>query len=398
MASSEASSAHDMKNLVREETDEDEMLLTRSSDIELGPNSSRNTEFGLRVQNNSIWYLDTGASNHMCGDENMFDELSKIEARHVSFGDASKVMVKGRGTICFSQKNGRIGTIRDVYYVPDLKTNILSMGQLMEKGYSVIMKDRVLELKHKLGHLIARVEMKQNRMYKLELRCLKLNVEDEAMKWHFRFGHLHFGGLTELVQKEMVRGLPNIEFKKNFCEDCVLGKHQRASLPKTTEYQVKEQLGLVHTDVCGLITPVSFSGKRYFLTFIDDFSQKTWVYCLKEKFEVFGVFKKFKVMIENETCTKIKAVRSDRGGEYTSAEFMRYCEELGIRRFLIASYSPQQNGVAERKNQTILNMVRAMLKGKNMSKEFWAEAVQCVVYVQNRCPHAKLNGQTPHEA
>jgi len=285
-----------------------------------------------------------------------------------------------------------------VYYVPDLKTNILSMGQLMEKGYSVIMKDRVLELRDKLGYLITRVEMKQNKMYKLELRCLKLDVEDEVMKWHFRFGHLHFGGLTELVQKEMVRGLPNIEFKKNFCEDCVLGKHQRASFPKTIEYQVKEQLGLVHTDVCGPITLVSFSGKRYFLTFIDDFSRKTWVYFLKEKSEVFGVFKKFKVLIENETSTKIKVVRSDRGGEYTSAKFMRYYEELGIRRFLMASYSPQQNGVVERKNQTILKMVRAMLKGKNMSKEFWAEAVQCAVYVQNRCPHAKLNGETPHEA
>ena len=80
-------------------------------------------------------------------------------------------------------------------------------------------------MRDKLEHLITRVEMKQSRMYKLELKCLKLDVEDEAMKWHFRFGHLHFGGLTELVQKEMVRGLPNIKFKKNFCEDCVLGKH-----------------------------------------------------------------------------------------------------------------------------------------------------------------------------
>ena len=112
----------------------------------------------------------------------MFDELSKIEAGHVSFGDTSKVIVIGRGTICFSQKNGRIGTIRDLYYVPDLKTNILSMGQLMENGYLVIMKDRVLKLRDKLGHLITRVEMKQNKMYKLELRCLKLDVEDEAMK------------------------------------------------------------------------------------------------------------------------------------------------------------------------------------------------------------------------
>ena len=114
-----------------------------------------------------------------------------------------------------------------------------------------------------------------------------------------------------------MRGLPNIEIKKNFCEDCVLGKHQRATFPKTTWYQVKEQLGLVHTNVCGSINLVCFGGKRYFLIFIDYFSRKTWVYFLKEKYEVFGVFKKFKVMVENETGTTIKVVRSDRGGEYT---------------------------------------------------------------------------------
>ena len=126
----------------------------------------------------------------MCGDENLFKELTKVDAGHVSFGDASKVAVKGRGTIWYLQKNNRVGEIRDVYYVPDLKSNILSMGQLMEKGYSVLMKDRVLYLK--------------DRMYKLDLkivqeRCLKLDVKDEAMMWHFRFGHLHFGGLAELV-------------------------------------------------------------------------------------------------------------------------------------------------------------------------------------------------------
>ena len=115
----------------------------------------------------------------------------------------------------------------------------------------------------------------------------------------------------------------------------------------------------------------------------------------KRKFEAFEVFKKFKVMVEKESGRHIKAVQSDRGGEYTSTAFMEYCKEQGIRQFLIASYTPQQNGVAERKNRTILNMVRSMLKGKRMSKEFWAEAVQCAIYVQNRCPHAKLDDQTP---
>jgi len=201
-------------------------MMSRRSGAELSPSCS----------DNSVWYLDTGASNHMCGDENLFKELTKVDAGHVSFGDASKVAVKGRGTIWYLQKNNRVGEIRDVYYVPDLKSNILSMGQLMEKGYSVLMKDRVLYLKDKSDRLIARVEMKKNRMYKLDLkivqeRCLKLDVKDEAMMWHFRFGHLHFGGLAELVKKEMVRGLPTVEFEKKFCEECVLGKHPRTSFP-----------------------------------------------------------------------------------------------------------------------------------------------------------------------
>jgi len=122
--------------------------------------------------------------------------------------------------------------------------------------------------------------------------------------------------------------------------------------------------------------PQSFSSKWYLISFIDDFSRKTWVYLLKEKSEAFEVFKKFKVMVEKVTGRQIKFVRSDRGGEYTSTAFMKYCEEQGIRIFLTAPYSPQQNGVAERKNGTILDMVRSMLKSKKMPKEFWAEVVQ----------------------
>ena len=105
--------------------------------------------------------------------------------------------------------------------------------------------------------------------------------------------------------------------------------------------------GIDSHDICGPITPEYFSGKKYFISFIDDYSRKTWVYFLKEKLEAFEVFKKFKILVEKVTDRHIKALRSDRGGEYTSTTFMKYCEEQGIRRFLTATYSPQQNGVAE---------------------------------------------------
>lgn len=354
------------------------------------------------LDSDTVWYLDTGASNHMCGHKHLFVEMQEIEVGHVSFGDASKIQVKGQGTISYLQKNGLKGLIENVYYVPDLKSNILSMGQLMEKGYSVFMKNRVLQLKDKKERVIARVEMAKNRMYKINLcyvreRCLRVNVEDKAFLWHLRYGHLHYGGLQKLSKKGMVHGLPEIDYIEKFCEECVLGKHSRHSFQKKAEYRTTDHLALIHTDICGPITPESFSGKKYFITFIDDYSRKTWVYFLKEKSEAFEVFKKFKVMVEKATGKFIRALRSDRGGEYNSTEFARYCAEHGIRRFLTAPYSPQQNGVAERKNRTILDMVRSMLKSKKLPKEFWAEAVQCAIYVQNRCPHASLEDKTPQE-
>ncbi|KAI5407342.1 hypothetical protein KIW84_053554 [Lathyrus oleraceus] len=120
-------------------------------------------------RNDNVWYLDSGASNHMCGHKHLFKEMRKIEDGNVSFGDASKVKVEGKGTIRYLQKDGLIGSIQDVYYVPNLKTNILSLGQLTEKCYSILMKERILHLKDKLGHLIARVKMEKKRMYKLNL-------------------------------------------------------------------------------------------------------------------------------------------------------------------------------------------------------------------------------------
>jgi len=138
-------------------------MMFRRSGAELSPCCS----------NNSVWYLDTRASNHMCRDENLFMELTKVEAGHVSFRDASKVAVKGRGTMWYLQKNNRVGEIKDVYYIPNLKSNILSMGQLMKKGYSVLMKDRILYLKDKSDRLIARVEVKNNKIYKLDLKIVQ---------------------------------------------------------------------------------------------------------------------------------------------------------------------------------------------------------------------------------
>lgn len=143
---------------------------------------------------------------------------------------------------------------------------------------------------------------------------------------------------------------------------------------------------------------MSSGHNRYFLTFIDDYSRKTWVYFLKRKSEVFNKFKKFKALVEKQNNHQIETLISDQGGEYTVEVFQKFLKQQGIQQQFTPAYTPQLNRIAERKNRIILNMVRSMLKDKSMLKSFWAEAIQYAFYLLNRCPTKSLNIVTPYDA
>jgi hypothetical protein len=141
----------------------------------------------------------------------------------------------------------------------------------------------------------------------------------------------------------------------------------------------------------------SISGYVYYVSFIDDYSRKTWVYLSKSKDEVFNKFKEFKALIENLFERKIKILGSDNGGEYTSKEFVNYCKDVGIKRELTTPYNHQQNSVAERKNRTIMEAVKTMIHDQDLPMCLWAEAAKTTVYVQNRLSHSALGFKTPEE-
>ncbi|RDY04651.1 hypothetical protein CR513_11615, partial [Mucuna pruriens] len=192
---------------------------------------------------------------------------------------------------------------------------------LLKKGYEILMKENCLWLKDQNSNLVAKVFMSRNRMFMLsiktnEAKCLKASIKDEVWCWHMRFEHLNFGALKALGDEKMVKGMFHINHPNQLCEACLLGKHARRCFPKEAKSRANKPLELVHTDACGPIDPPSFCKNKYFLLFIDDFSRKTWVYFLTHKSMAFVMFKNFKALVKNHSYV-IKALRSDRGGEFT---------------------------------------------------------------------------------
>uniref|UniRef100_A0A0V0HMV8 Putative ovule protein n=1 Tax=Solanum chacoense TaxID=4108 RepID=A0A0V0HMV8_SOLCH len=173
-----------------------------------------------------------------------------------------------------------------------------------------------------------------------------------------------------MYEKGLTKDLPEISLSKEVCESCQMGKVHRKSFPKSATWRATEKLELVHTDVCGPMQASSLGHNKYFVLFIDDLSRMTWVYFLSNKSQVFSVFKKFRAFTERQSGCKLKALRSDNGGEYTSNEFNKYCEDMGIDHKLTVSYSPEQNGVSERKNRTVVEMARCLLLEKKLPQSF----------------------------
>nr|KYP43166.1 Retrovirus-related Pol polyprotein from transposon TNT 1-94 [Cajanus cajan] len=233
------------------------------------------------------WYLDSGCSNHMAKDANIFKDIDESVKVKVRIGNDTIVESKGKGTVMVETKKGT-RLITDVLLVPNLKENLLSIGQMMEKGYTLHFKGDTCKIYDNKKLEIGRVKMeKRNRSFPISLRqgpniAMKAEVDDSWL-WHRRFGHFNIHALKLLYQKNMMRDLPCLKENSEACEGCLLGKQHRLQFSTSKARRAKDLLEMIHTDICGPMRTSSLHNNKYFILFIDDFSRMTWVYFIKAK-------------------------------------------------------------------------------------------------------------------
>lgn len=352
----------------------------------------------------SKWYFDSGSTKHMTNDINFFTSLNSDYRSKVRVADKRLVNVYGIGNGEISCVN-RAGyesklKLENVLYVRDFESGLISVRVLDEEGYNILIRDGVLTV-YKTSVEVA-VGTLRGDMYELKTLDRAWTVNEGHSKncihvWHRRFGHRDPEAIKRLADEELVSGMKLEACSvKKFCEDCVKGKMTRSPFPKESSGTSDAPLQLIHTDVCGPMQTMTPGKRRYALTLIDDYSRFTHVFLLREKSEVPQIILDFIEHLKTKFKTKPQAIRSDRGREYISQRLTDHLRRKRIQLQLTVPYSPQQNGVAERKNRTLMEAARTMLLDANLSKKYWGEAIVTAAYLQNRLP-TRSRPRTPYE-
>ncbi|KAL0546105.1 hypothetical protein IC582_016010 [Cucumis melo] len=305
--------------------------------------------------------------------------------------------VIGKGKVILKLTSGKTLSLSNVLYVPSLRRNLVSGSLLNRAGLKIVLEgDKVVLTKN--GDFVGKGYL-SNGLFVLNTISMNANassytyVIESVNLWHGRLGHVNFASIRKLKDLRLINTSESHETGK--CPICVESKFHKKPF-KLVDSRTIDLLELIHSDLADFRTTTSRDGKNYYVSFVDDYSRFTKIYLIKTKDEAGSMFLKFNAESENQLGKKIKRLRLDRGGEYSDKTLKDFCESNGIIHEFTAPYSPQQNGIAERKNRTLKEMMNAMLLSSGLSDNMWGEAVLSACFVLNRISHKRVD-KTPYE-
>ncbi|KAJ9561598.1 hypothetical protein OSB04_006758 [Centaurea solstitialis] len=361
------------------------------------------------------WFVDTGATIHVCGQRRCFDTYRPVPAGLLWF--ALMVIV----LMCWVLVIGRTVVLTDALHVPTIPKGLVSADKFDKGGFKMVLENGRIDISRGGAYVGKAVNV--SGMYRLVLEsddevnnvgsgsssgsndvtsgvgsnnvlfpfanevnisgyfvCSVTSSDTSVTLWHKRLAHTNIKNIEKMQAKGMLT-LDKKDFEK--CETCVRSKFTKKPFPSVKRRNTS-LLELIHSDICELNGILTRGGRRYFITFCDDSTRYLYVYLLKSKDEAFDAFKVYKAEVENQQEKRIKILRSDRGGEYFSREFDAFCEENGIKHERTSPFTPQQNGLAERKNRTLVEMVNCMLNQSGLPTNLWGEALLTACHIHNR--------------
>ncbi|GJZ86650.1 retrovirus-related pol polyprotein from transposon TNT 1-94 [Tanacetum coccineum] len=326
-----------------------------------------------------LWYLDSGCSKHMTGDRSRLRNFVKKFIRTVRFRNDHIGAIMGYEDYVIGD-----GVIFRVYYVEGLGHNLFFVRQFCNFDLEVAFRkhscyvhnaDGVELIKGSRGSNLYTISVED--MMKYSPICLLSKAsKNKSWLWHRRLNHLNFGTINDLPRKDLVRGLPRLKFEKDhLCSACQLGKSKKHTHTPKAENTNLEVLNTLHMDLCGPMRVQTINGKKYILVIVDDYSRFTWVKFLRSKDETPEFVIKFLKQIQVGLNKTVRYIRTDNGTEFVNKDLIAYYESVGIFHQKTVPRTPQQNGVVERRNRTLVEAARIMLIFSKAPMFLWAEAV-----------------------
>ncbi|GJS41395.1 retrovirus-related pol polyprotein from transposon TNT 1-94 [Tanacetum coccineum] len=337
----------------------------------------------------------------MTGDRSLLRNFIEKFMGIVRFGNDNYAAISGYGDYI----HGNI-TICHVYYVEGLGHNLFNVGQFCDGDLEVAFRSNTCYVRNLEGDDLL-TSGRESNLYTISISdmaasllvCLmsKANLT-KSWLWHRRLSHLNFGTINNLTRLDLVDGLPKFKYgKDHLCFACERGKGKKDSHPPNLVPSDHSKLELIHMDLCGPTRVASINGKKYILVTVDDFSRYTWVYFLLSKDETPEIIKKFIAQAQLNYKAKVCKIRTDNGTKFKNTSLKPHYEKLGIMQQFSIARTPQQNGVAERRNRTLIEAARTMLIFSRLPGFLWAEAVATTCFTQNwSIIHTRYN-KTPYE-